>query len=122
MGTTSSKKGGRAKKQEIPYGLTITGAVRIFASDFEIRGKDKKKMTITRYSITVSEKDDEFESGWFNKYIPVIFGRDDEKPETNTVIWVNQAHFMVVGKKTDKGDYRQVGLFVSDWDYVESED
>lgn len=98
------------------YGLKLSGIVRVFRKDKEIQGKSKKKFTITDVWFNVSEREDG--GGWFNKSVNLIFPRDIDPPENNTIIEIIEAFPMITGT----GDYRKIVYYVKGWHYAESND
>lgn len=97
---------------KVKYGLNVEGKIRVFRKDKEIEGNNKKKFTITDVWFNVSEKEED--DSWFNKSMNMIFAKDIEKPENNTVIIVKDAFFIITGN----GKYRKIALFVKEWEEV----
>ena len=91
------------------YGLDITGNIRVFRKDKEIEGKGKKTFTVTDVWFNVSEKEDD---QWVNKSMKLLFKRDLNPPENNTVIEITKAFPVLTGD----GKYRQIALMVLDYE------
>lgn len=97
------------------YGLHLQGKIRVFRKDKEIQGANKKVYTISDVFFNVSEKDENEKSGYFNKSMNMIFPRDSEKPENNTIIIVKDSFPIITGN----GKYRKIALFVRDYETFE---
>lgn len=111
---TKTRKRSTGKKGYV-YGLFTIGITRIFARDKVIHAGKEDEFTITEYTVSISKKD---ENGKYkNLYIPVFFGKNDERPENNTLIRVIEGRLFVSGNK----GYERIGLFVKTWDYIEEE-
>lgn len=95
------------------YGLQVVGKIRVFRKDKEIKGKGKKSFTITDVWFNVSEQEED--GSYFNKAMNLIFKRDTEKPENNSVIEIYEAYPMITGD----GDYRRISIYVAAWGYAE---
>jgi hypothetical protein len=92
------------------YGLSVLGKIRVFRKDKEIQGKGKKSFTVHDVWFNVSEKDEN--DNYFNKSMNLIFKRDLELPENNTVINIISAFPVITGQ----GDYRRIALLVEGWE------
>lgn len=79
MANTSKKKSNTPQQTW----NTITGTMRVYGNTFETgKSKSKDKRTYTKWSATISGKDDNDE--WVNFYINVKFvGKDSAEPETD---------------------------------------
>lgn len=97
------------------YGLQLMGKIRVFRKDKEITGKGKKTFTVTDVWFNTSEKEED--GSYFNKSTNLIFKRDLDKPDNNTVILISNAFPAITGT----GDYRRVAYMVTDWAYEEDE-
>lgn len=95
------------------YGLSVMGNIRVFRKDKEIQGNNKKKFTVTDVWFNVSEKEENGE--WFNLSMNLIFKKDLEKPENNSVINIISARPMITGN----GKYRKISLYVEAWQPAE---
>jgi hypothetical protein len=91
------------------YGLSVMGNIRVFRKDKEITGKGRKTFTVSDVWINISEKEDN--GGYYNKSMNLIFKRDAERPENNTVINIVSAFPIITGD----GNYRRIALFVEEW-------
>lgn len=96
------------------YGLAVTGKIRVFRKDKEIKGKGKKVFNITDVWYNVSEQNED--GTYYNKSMKLIFRRTDEKPENNSVIFIEG--FPII---TGDGEYRQIAIFVNSWSQEEEE-
>lgn len=94
------------------YGLTLSGTIRVFRKDKEIKGKNRKVFTITDVWFNTSEQDENGE--WFNISTNLIFSRGAELPKNNSLIEIKEAYPMISGA----GDYRKLVFYVADWEYV----
>jgi hypothetical protein len=94
------------------YGLTIMGNIRVFRKDKEIKGNNKKTFTVHDVWFNVSEKEEN--GSYFNRSMNLIFKRDLDLPESNTVINIVSAFPIITGN----GDYRKIALYVEDWEAV----
>jgi hypothetical protein len=93
------------------YGLSVLGKIRVFRKDKELKDKNtKKSFTIHDVWFNVSERDDN--GNYFNKSMNLIFKRDLELPENNTVINIISAFPVITGQ----GDYRRIALLVEGWE------
>jgi hypothetical protein len=97
------------------YGLAVTGKIRVFAKDKEVKGKGKKKYTITDVWFNVSEQEED--GSYFNRSMNLIFKKEMEKPTNNSLIELEG--FPII---TGNDDYRKIALFVNGWNYAEAED
>lgn len=97
-------------KQE--YGLKLSGTIRVFRKDKEISGKNKVKYTVTDVWFNTSEKDETGE--WFNISTNLIFRRNADLPDNNTLIEISEASPMITGT----GKYRKLVFFVKGWKYA----
>jgi hypothetical protein len=97
------------------YGLSVMGNIRVFRKDKEITGKGRKTFTVSDVWINISEK--EVNGGYYNKSMNLIFKRDAERPENNTVINIVSAFPIITGD----GNYRRIALFVEAWETVENQ-
>ena len=93
------------------YGLVQMGVIRVFRKDKEIQGRGKKTFTISDVWYNVSEKEED--GTYFNRSVNLIFPRDTEKPESNTVIRIHESYPMITGD----GDYRKIAYYVREWEY-----
>lgn len=91
------------------YGLTLSGTIRVFRKDKEISGKNKKTFTVTDLWFNTSEKEED--GNYFNLSTNLIFNKDLDKPENNTVITIKEAFPIITGN--DK--YRKVAYYVKDY-------
>lgn len=97
------------------YGLQLQGKIRVFRKDKEIQGANKKVYNITDVWFNVSEKDENDKSGYFNKSMNLIFPRNSEKPENNSIIIVKDSFPIITGN----GKWRKIALFVRDYEIFE---
>lgn len=101
----------RTKKKEenkVNYGLKSVGVIRIFSKEKEIKG-----YSITDYWTNISRRDEN--GDWINSPLKVYFGKDAEVPEHNSLIGIEDSNLFLSGK----GNFKQIALFVREWDYVE---
>ncbi len=91
------------------YGLMVVGRVRVFRKDKQITGKNKKKYDITDVWFNISEKEED--GSWYNQSVNLIFAKDLDKPENNTIINIQDAFPVITGN--DK--YRKIALYVKAW-------
>lgn len=95
------------------YGLVLKGVIRVFRKDKEIEGKGKKKFVIRDVWFNVSEKNENGE--FINKSTNLLFGRNVDLPENNSVIEIKEAFPVITGD----GKYARVAYFVKEWEYAE---
>lgn len=98
---------------EQKYGLQLTGIVRVFRKDKDIDGKNGKVFTVTDVWFNTSEKDEKGE--WFNISTNLIFPRNHQLPENNSVIEILEAFPMITGQ----GKYRRMVFYVKGWHYAD---
>lgn len=96
------------------YGLTLSGIIRVFRKDKDIKGKNGKVFTITDVWFNTSEQDENGE--WFNISTNLIFPRRTEPPKNNTIIYIKEAYPMISGA----GKYRKMVFYVKEWEYAEA--
>lgn len=99
--------------EKIKYGLTVSGIIRVFRKDKDIQGKNNKVYTVTDVWFNVSEKN--AGEDWFNISINLLFPRNADRPENNTLIHIKEAYPLITGS----GKYRRVAYYVKEWDYVD---
>jgi|SRR5690625_5184182 len=92
------------------YGLTLSGNIRVFRKDKEITGNGKKTFTIQDVWFNVSEKEDD--GGYINKSCNLLFGRDVEKPQNNTIIHIKEAFPVLTGT----GKWQRIAYFVKEFE------
>lgn len=95
------------------YGLTLSGSIRVFRKDKEIQGNGKKTFTVTDVWFNTSEKEEN--GNYINVSTNLLFKKDMDKPENNTVINIKEAFPVVTGD----GKYRRVAYMVMDWEVSE---
>lgn len=91
------------------YGLTLTGTIRVFRKDKEIKGNGKKVFTVTDVWFNTSEKEEN--GNYFNLSTNLIFNKDLPKPENNTIINITEAFPIITGS----GKFRKVAYYVKDY-------
>ncbi len=103
----------RRKKEDkqIDYGVVVTGNFRIFSKEKTI-GRGKDKFNVTDYWISFGKKVDGEE--WINKSLRVYFGKDDDRPEHNSLISFMGRIFL-----SGNEDFNQIAIFIEEWDYIE---
>jgi len=92
------------------FGITTQGKVLVFSKEKQI-----KDFTITDYWFTVGKKDDQ--GNWENKSMNLVFRKDDDKPDHNEEIVIEDGFFILKGK----GSYQQIAIMVMEWDYAGEE-
>lgn len=92
------------------YGLNVSGKIRVFRKDKDIKGKKNKVFTVTDHWFNVSEQEEN--GDYFNRSMKIIFKRGVQYPENNTVIDIKNAFFVITGN----GEYRRIALLVTDWE------
>lgn len=92
------------------YGLVISGKIRVFRKDKEIKGRNKKTFTVTDVWFNTSEQEEN--GSYFNISTNLIFKKDLEFPENNTIIRIKEAYPMISGD----GQYRKIVYYVKDWE------
>jgi hypothetical protein len=97
------------------YGLTVMGNIRVFRKDKDIKS-GKKTFTVSDVWFNVSEKNDD--GSYLNKSMNLIFKRDAERPENNTVINIVSAFPIITGD----GNYARIALFVEAWTPAETKE
>lgn len=97
------------------YGLKLTGNIRVFRKDKEIKGQGKKTFTITDVWYNISEKEEN--GDFFNISTNLLFKKDLDKPQNNTVIEIKEAFPIITGD----GKYRRIAMMVMDWAEVVDE-
>ena len=93
------------------YGLIQMGVIRVFRKDKQIQGRGKKTFTVSDVWYNVSEKEED--GTYFNRSVNLIFPRDTERPDNNTVIRIHESFPMITGE----GDYRKIVYYVKEWEY-----
>ena len=101
------------KKSSTQYGLNVTGKIRIWGK----RKRKKGQYDFMAYWISLGKKDPD--GDWLNVSLPVFFGKDDEGPESDTIINVNKA-FMIVAGNDEK--FARPGLFIQEWEEADDEE
>lgn len=96
------------------YGLTLAGNIRVFRKDKEIQGNGKKTFTITDVWFNTSEKEEN--GNYINVSTNLLFKKDMDKPENNTVINIKEAFPVVTGD----GKFRRVAYMVMDWEVADN--
>ena len=99
------------KTTTVKYGIDTHGTIRVFAKSKGIVVKGKT-VSITDVWTNLSQKNEVGE--YENVALKLIFKKDDETPENNTLI--KFSGFMT---KSGKGDYSRPAILVQEWDYVE---
>ena len=103
-----------AVKKTVKYGNDFSGTLRIFSKEKSVVLKDKKKATITDFWFNFSREVGEKQ--WDNASLKVLFDKELETPESNTVITFKGFITM-----TGTGDYTRVAAFIKEWDYSDEE-
>ena len=102
-----------AKKKESKkemYGLNVTGKIRIWGK----RKRKKGQYDFMAYWISLGKKDPD--GDWLNVSLPVFFGKDDEGPESDTIINVERAFMIVAG---NDAQFARPGIFIQEWEEVD---
>lgn len=100
------------EENKIKYGLELGGFIRVFSKTKNITSKKGKSFEITEYWYNVSKKDEN--DKWVNKSMRVFFPKDMDRPENNSLIFVEEANLFLSGNE----GYERISLYVKEWDYV----
>ena len=99
------------EEKKIDYGVVVTGNYRIFSKDKTI-GQGKDAFTVTDYWFSFGQKNEKGE--WFNRSMRVYFGKDDDRPEHNSLISFMGRLFL-----SGNEDFNQIAILIEEWDYIE---
>jgi hypothetical protein len=93
------------------YGLNVTGKIRVFRKDKEIKHETKKvTFTISDVWFNISEQNED--GTYFNISHNLIFKKGLPLPENNTTI-ILEGFPMITGN----GQYRKIAYYVNAWEY-----
>lgn len=98
-------------KNKAPYGLNISGVVRVFRKDRQVNSKGRT-FNISDVWFTVGEQDEQ--GNWTNKSMNLLFKKGIEPPLHNSTIEIIEAFPVLRGK----GQYQQIALMVMGWYYA----
>lgn len=102
----------KKRKPKVPYGLKVTGVIRVFAKEKTVKVQGVETQIVDTW-FNVSNKIDE--GKYENKSMKIFFNHQIGIPENNTEVEIIDSWFMLTGQ----GEYQQISLYVKEWEYKE---